>query len=359
MEIHQILVSASPGDAVTNAALEMRTLLRRVGPSEIFARYVHDHIAEDVRRLDEYALRPSAKRGQNLLVYHASIGEPVVLSFLLERRERLVLVYHNITPARYVATIDPVFAELLAGGRVELAALRDRVDLPLAVSAYNAAELVELGYRDVRVSPLVVNAESLRALEPNAQTTAHLAAHLRGPLILFVGQLLPHKRADLLLQAYHVLVTHIHPEAYLAMVGPSPNDNYRYVLESYVRELNLTQAWLPGRVTPEELAAFFRASSLFVTLSEHEGVCVPLLEAMAFDLPVLARDFAAIPETLGEAGLLLPPEDDPFLIAEALARLLTDEVLREELVVAGGKRLADFDPDAARAAFLAHLADVA
>jgi glycosyltransferase involved in cell wall biosynthesis len=360
MEIHQVIVSASPGDAVTNAALGTRELLRRIGPSEIFARYVHPRLAGDVLLLGEYPGRATAARGQNLLVYHASIGEPEVLSFLLQRPERLVLVYHNITPAEYFAVLDPAFAELLAVGRAELGMLRDRVDLALAVSAYNARELEALGYRDVRLSPLVVDVESLRSLQPNPQTVAHLEEHLHGPLVLFVGQLLPHKRPDLLLEAYHVLVTYLVPDAYLAMVGPSrQQDGYRDVLEAFRLELNLQSAWIPGRVAPDELVAFFRAASVFVTLSEHEGVCVPLLEAMAFGLPVAARDFAAIPDTLGGAGLLLPPEDDPLLIAEALARLIEDEDLRARLVALGTERLADFEPEKARATFLAHLAEVA
>jgi glycosyltransferase involved in cell wall biosynthesis len=359
MEIHQILVSASPGDAVTNASFELRDLLRRIGPSEIFARYVHDELAGDVLQLDSYGEWPSAARGQNLLIYHASIGEPAVLSFLLERRERLVLVYHNITPTRYFATLDPPFAELLAGGRLELAALRDRVDLALADSAYNASELEALGYPDVRVSRIVVDVDRLRQIEPSPTMVTHLEKYLHGPLILFVGQLLPHKRPDLLLQAYHVLVTYHLPDAYLALVGPTPSARYRFAVETYIRQLNLNRAMLPGRVPAADLAAFYRASTAFLTVSEHEGFCVPLVEAMAFEVPVAARDFGAVAETLGGSGLLLPAEDDPFLVAEAMARLLTDEVLRKELVTAGTRRLADFDPDVARATFLAHLADVA
>lgn len=359
MEIHQVLVGASPGDAVTNGALGMRDLLRRIGPSEIFARYVHQELAGDVLVLGDYVKRPASAGGSNLLVYHASIGEPEVLSFLLERPERLVLVYHNITPAQYFATLDPPFAELLAGGRVELAALRERVDLALAVSPYNARELEAIGYGEVRVSPLVVDVEPLRRLEPDPATVEHLEEHLHGPLVLFVGQLLPHKRPDLLLEAYHVLVTYLMPEAYLAMVGHCPAERYRHVIEAFRQQLNLHRAWVPGRLAPDELVAFFRAASVFVTLSEHEGVCVPLLEAMAFGLPVVARDFAAIPETLGGAGLLLPADDDPLLIAEALALLLSDEGLRADLAALGAERLADFDPEVARATFLQHLADVA
>lgn len=359
MEIHQIVVGASPADAVTNDALAIQELLRQVGPSEVFARYVHDELAGEVHRLEEYEALPSARTGDNLLIYHASIGEPMVVSFLLERRERLVLKYHNITPPGYFLNIDPAFAELLAGGRMELAALQERVLVALADSVYNARELEHLGYQDVRVSPLVVDTSRLRDLETDAEAAKRLHERLDGPLLLFVGQLLPHKRPDLLLQAYHLLVTYLLPEVHLALVGPYPSDRYRWALEAFVRQLNLDRALLPGRVPAAELATYFRQASAFVTLSEHEGVCVPLLEAMAFGLPVVGRDFAAVPETLAGAGLLLPAEDDPMLAAEALARVLTDEDLRQALVAAGAQRLADFDPDAARATLLSHLADVA
>ena len=359
MEIHQIVVAASPGDAVTNSALGLRDLLRRIGPSEIFAHYVHDDLEGDVGRLHQYATRPGSATGRNLLIYHASIGEPAVLSFLLERRERLVLVYHNITPAEYFAELDPAFAGLLAGGRADLVALRERVALALAVSAYNAAELEALGYADVRLSPLIVDVARLRGLESDPATEAFLAEHLGGPLVLFVGQLLPHKRPDLLLQAYHVLVTYLVPDAYMALVGHCPLAGYGRILEAFRLQLNLHRAWVPGRVGDAGLATFFRAATVFVTLSEHEGVCVPALEAMAFGVPVVTRRYAAIPETLGGAGLLLPPGDDPVLVAEALAEVIGDESLRRGLTALGQQRCAEVDPEAARATFLAHLSAVA
>jgi len=358
MEIHQIVVSASPGDAVTDTAFGLRDVLRRVGPSEIFAHYVHEALEGEVGRLADYAARPGAAAGRNLLVYHASIGEPAVCSFLLERREKLVLLYHNITPAEYFVDVDPAFAALLSDGRVELAALRGRVCLALAVSAYNAADLRALGYSDVRLSPLPVDTGRLPALASDPATVAHLEEHLGGPLVLFVGQILPHKRPDLLLSAYHVLVTYLVPDAYLALVGSCPQPGYRQVLESFRLQLNLHRAWLPGRVSAAALAAWFRAAAVFVTVSEHEGVCVPVLEAMAFDVPVVARACAAIPETLGGAGLLLPPDDDPVLVAEAVAEVLGNDGVRRGLVAAGERRRAGVDPEAARATFLAHLAGV-
>ncbi|MCA1844423.1 MAG: glycosyltransferase [Actinobacteria bacterium] len=275
MEIHQIVISASPGEAVTAAALDLRDVLRRVGPSEIFARSVDESLAGEVLPLAGYAARRGAALGRNVLVYHASTGDPEVCSFLLGRPEKLVLVYHN----------------------------------------------------------------------------------LRGPLVLSVGPVLPHRRPDLLLSAYHVLVTYLVPDAYLALVGSCPQPGYRQVLESYRLQLNLHRAWLPGPVSAEALAAWYRSAAVFVTVSEHEGVEAPVLEAMAFDVPVVARAFAAIPETVGGGGLLLPPDADAPLLAEALAEVLGSDRTRRGLVEAGRGRHATVDPEAARAAFLAHLAE--
>ena len=102
-----------------------------------------------------------------------------------------------------------------------------------------------------------------------------------------------------------------------------------------------------------------RSATAFVTASEHEGVCVPLLEAMAFDRPVIARDFGAIAETMDGAGVLLPADGDALLMAEALAEVATSPALTEELVARGRRRIAAVDPDAARAAFLDVLLEVA
>jgi glycosyltransferase involved in cell wall biosynthesis len=360
MEINQILVSASPGDAVTNAAFEIRELLRRVGRSEIYARYFHDDLQDDVFQLSDYARHHSARPHDDMLLFHASIGEPDVLAFLLDRPERLVVIYHNISPSAPFLTYAPAFAGLLDGGRRELQVLAPRVVLALADSAYNAEGLHDLGYADVRLSPLIIDVSSMLSVEPDEGTANHLKTQVKGPVILFVGQLLPHKRPDFLIEAYHILVTKLVPDVNLILVG-SDRRLPRYVsaLHHMVNELNLTKAWITGSVTLEQLVAFYRDADLFVTASEHEGFCVPLLEAMAFRVPPLARAFGAIPETMGNAGLLLPPDVGPELAAEAIAEGLSNAGLRETLRAAGKKQLARFAPDRARETLVDHLLSVA
>ncbi len=344
--IHQILAAASPGDAITNAALEYRDVLRRVGPSEVFAGHISPSSAGDVLPLN--ASGASGTRG--VLVSHASIGEPMVEAFLRSRYEPIVLVYHNITPAKYFEGLDETFAELLVLGRAELETIRPRVVRAVAASHFNAAELEAIGYQDVRVIPPVVDPFRLLRTTPDVPTVKYLDRELNGPLLLFVGQLLPHKRPDLLVEAMHVATTYLGVESTLLLVGQNRFAPYANAISTQIRELNIRQVHVVGSVADGQLAAMFRRAAAFITVSEHEGFCVPLLEAMAFDVPIVARACAAIPETVGDAGLLLPPWAGAELIAEAIVRVIDDAPLRSDLIARGRRRLGELtalDPSAA------------
>ncbi len=334
--IHQILVAASPGDAVTNLALEMRELLRRAGPSEIYAHHIAPALAHEARPLASYVSRHS----RSVLVYHASIGEPHVHEFLTDHDETLVLVYHNVTPAHYFRRLDPAFADLLALGRRELDVLRPRVARAIAVSEYNAAELRAMGYCDVRIVPPILDVARLSKQEPRASTVTHLRS-LGGPVLLCVGQLMPHKRQDFLVEALHVADTYLGARPFLMLVGHQRLERYARAIREQVRELNLVRVHLVGSVDGPDLAAMFHCATAVVTASEHEGFCLPLVEAMTLGKPVLARACAAIPETVGRAGLLVSPRDAPTVFAEAMTELLFNPSLEQELRSRGRRRVAE------------------
>jgi glycosyltransferase involved in cell wall biosynthesis len=355
MQFHQILVGASAGDAITNEALEIRRLLRQLGASEIFARYIDPAISEEVLPLSAY---PKGYSAVTYLLFHASIGEPSVHSFLIERPEPLILIYHNLSPSESFALFDLRFAHLLELGRLELAALRERTLLALADSSYNAEDLRRLGYGDVRVAPLIFDPTRLLSIEPDRLTVKDLDKDVQGPAVMFVGQILPHKRIDLLVHAYHVLSTYLIPEAHLFLVGSPRVPSYWLAIKTLINELNLYNAYVTGGITDAQLAAYYRRADLFVTLSEHEGFCVPVLEAMAFGLPVVARRCAALPETIGYAGLMLPAEPDVLLAAEAMAAFLASADLRENFIRQGRQRFDEFNRERSEAIFLQHLESI-
>lgn len=337
MAIHQILTGASAGDAITNLACRYRTALSDHVESEIFALHV-DHSAEHlVTRLPVYERVP--RSGRDLLVVHASIGDPQTFEFLMRRPEPIVVVYHNVSPNEPYQRFAPDFAGLLASGRAEIRALQPRAVGAVADSAYNARELAEMGYRDVRVIPPALSAADLVSAEPSPSLRNHLRSFVDGPVVLFVGQLLPHKRIEELLLAYHVLITYLVPDANLFAVGSKHLIPYTASLEQLVRTLALQRVAMPGKVPAGDLAAFYERADVFVTLSDHEGFCVPLVEAMSLEVPVIAPDHAAIGETLGNGGILLPPEPSVTLAAEAIAQVLGDGALRSQLAARGRARL--------------------
>ena len=334
--IHQILASASEGDAITNLALATRDLLRKVGPSEIYARHVPESMQDDIREIVDY----NSRHSRNVLIVHASIGQAEVHEFLLSRKEPLVLVYHNITPASFYQELDPFFADLLSIGRHEIERLRSRVVVAMADSAYNARELEAMGYEDVRVVPPVVHLHRFEGIAPRPETLETLR-NIDAPWLLSVGQLLPHKRPDYLVQMMHVAETYMGANARLLLVGHQRLEKYANAIREQVRELNLDKVHLIGPVADSDLVAYFHAASAVVTSSEHEGFCLPLLEAMSMEKPILARSFAAIPETVGDAALLLPPHVGPTFYAEAMTELLANKPLQQHLVARGRARIAE------------------
>jgi glycosyltransferase involved in cell wall biosynthesis len=160
---------------------------------------------------------------------------------------------------------------------------------------------------------------------------------------LFVGRLAPNKAQHDLLKALSVYRRVFDPEARLRLVGGSSSHAYATALVDFITALQLEDAVeLCGEVTDAELAAHYRAADVFVSASDHEGFCIPLLEAMHHRLPIVAYGSSAIPETLGGAGLCLASKE-PTVLAAAIHRVAHDRVLREALVAAGLRRLADFD----------------
>ncbi len=154
---------------------------------------------------------------------------------------------------------------------------------------------------------------------------------------------MPHKRPDFLVQMMHIADTYLGMRGFLMLVGHQRLERYRRAIREQVLELNLVGVHVVGAVDEPELAAMFRSADAVVTASEHEGFCIPLLEAMTFDKPIIARGCAAIPETVGDAALVLPPDEGPTFFAEAATALLADRPTREMLVTNGRRRVADLE----------------
>jgi glycosyltransferase involved in cell wall biosynthesis len=357
MRVHQILVGASPGDAVTNIALAVDDLLPSTVESNIWGLYVDPRMrprVEKVTRMPD----PAEAGPDDVLIYHLSIGDERLADMAARRPERLVVHYHNITPAHFYEELDPVFARRLATGRDQMVALVGRAELVICDSTFNADEVRPHTEAVVRVVAPPLDFHRLEHVDAHEPTQHHFDVTGDLPMIVHVGQLLPHKRPELLVAAMHVLTVELGVAASLVMVGPHRNADYAWAIQRYVEELGLTNVSLAGERTDAELVAHLNAATIFATATAHEGFCVPVVEAFAFGLPVVATGVGAIPETVGDGGLVLPADSGPEMLAEAFAALLGDEGLRRCLAIRGQRQLEQFSLERTSMALEDALAEV-
>ncbi len=260
--------------------------------------------------------------------------------------QRLAGDYHNVTPSRYFARWEPVAARSMAVARQQLARLAPLTGLAVADSPFNRAELDEMGYPRTAVCPLLVDLEDYHQ-EPDPKLTARLRRRREalggaGRHWLFVGRIAPNKCQHDVIAAFAIYRRLFDPEAQLTLVGGPTSLRYLRALEHLTRELDLgDQVEIRSNVPFAQILAYFSQVDVFVCLSEHEGFCVPILEAMELGLPVVAYEAAAVTDTVGPAGVLLD-DKDPLVVACAVDDLLGDDARRSALVAAGRARAAGF-----------------
>ncbi len=345
--VHQFLPTAEPGAVGTHARELQRLLTERLDVrSELFAEHIHPPFDGVARPYRDYGTTVPAGPS-DVIIYQMAVGSTMAAQ-LTARSGRLVVNHHNLTPTRFLRPWDPKAAAAVELGVQQLAALAPRSELGIAVSRFNEGDLVANGYGATAVAPVLVDLEAFdQAEDPDVERRLRAGRSARGAIWLFVGRVVANKAQHHLIRALAVYRRLYDPEACLWLVGASsPSSTYDDVLRAYITDLRLTDAVdLTGPVSPGELAARYRHADVFVCLSEHEGYCVPVLEAMWHRLPIVTLTSSAIPETVMDAAIVLPTGRDPqpaaATVAAAVERALHDEALRARLVAAGTRRVAE------------------
>jgi glycosyltransferase involved in cell wall biosynthesis len=337
--VNQWVPAAHRGDAIGDSARRVRDLLRQLGhSSELFALSIDDDLADDVRPFGD----PEARRG-DLTIFHYALPSPMTEAFASLDGGR-ILQYHNVTPASFFAPYDPHLFRLAALGRDELITLVGRVDLALGDSEYNRRELESLGFQPTGVFPIAVDTN--RITQPVSRPA--LEAILDDGLVnfLFVGRIAPNKKIEDHIRLAEYYKRYV--DAYYRFIFVGRFDvvpRYYAMIRALMAEYRLLndRFIFTGPVPDEELAVYYRHAAVYTSLSEHEGFCVPLVEAMAADVPVLAFAATAVPDTLGGAGVQFAPKDLEFA-AELLGELAFNDNLRASVIAGQRRRLNDFRP---------------
>ncbi|MEW6369111.1 MAG: glycosyltransferase family 4 protein [Acidobacteriota bacterium] len=337
MQVHQILTALSYGDAIGDDTLAIQRILREAGyESDIFCQLYHPRMANFVRKYEDY---PKISSPEHVVVFHFSIGSPVS-HMVPHLPDRKILIYHNITPMHFFLDTNLVLARLCHSGRKELRAFADRVDLALGDSEYNRRELEELGFARTGVLPIIMDFSKFDRPSP---TPRRLHGD-DGYTFLFVGRVIPNKKIEDVIRVFHLYQRHINPQCRVFIVGDHRGfERYYWSLKDFVHQLGVRKVVFSGHVTNEEIAAYYRMSDVFLCMSEHEGFCVPLIEAFHFDMPVIAFASSAVPYTLRDAGVLF--DDKDFAAMAEMAELLRiDSGFREQVLQGQREVLADYHP---------------
>lgn len=336
--IHQFVAGFSNGDAISNEARLLRAVFRGWGfASEIFCetRRILPELRRDARDVADYA---ASARPDDIVLLHLSIGSVVNEIFPTLPCRRAIL-YHNITPATYFHAINRQIATELERGRRQLAQLSAAATVNLADSRFNAEELRAAGYRDPKVFPLLLDLDCGRAPLDARVLKKHRDGRTN---VLFVGRCVPNKCIEDLLLAMCAYQVGVSPDSRLIHVGSyAGTEPYYLYLRGRARELRLQHIHFARSVPDAELHAYYACASVFLSMSAHEGFCIPILEAMAHNVPVLAFAAGAVPETMDGAGVLFSEKNMPA-VAEMIGRLAAPGPLRTAVIEGQRRRLARY-----------------
>lgn len=349
MRIIQLLPTLSFGDAVGNDALAIRKILKEAGyETGIYAENIDPRLprgtAKPVRELPRL-------RDEEIILYHGSTGTK--LNFDLPKLPgRKVMIYHNITPPRFFEGYSSNAVQLTKYGYEGIRYLSDKIEYCLPVSEFDKQDLLSMGYAcPIDVCPILIPFEDYdQAPDPKVLDLYRNDGYTN---LLFVGRISPNKKQEDVIAAFCAYHRNYNPKSRLFLVGSSNGmELYERQLKYYAEQLGLSDSVIfPGHIKFNAILSYYRLADVFVCMSEHEGFCVPIVEAMYFDKPIAAYRSTAVPETMAGGGLLLE-DKNPHIAAAAIDRIVRDETLRSYISARQRERLKDFSYEAVRKRFL-------
>jgi glycosyltransferase involved in cell wall biosynthesis len=326
MRIHQVVATLGYGDAIGHEVLAIQRVLREAGhESEIFVDNA-DHRLEALTR--DYRELIDCSHRDNLLLHHFSLfSRASRTAFALP--DRMALIYHNITPPEYFVGVHRRLTRGCFSGRRELRVYAGRCDLAMCDSEFNRQDLESLGFPRTAVLPVVPD---FSHLDRDPQWMLAREFDDGATNVLFVGRVVPNKRIEDLIRSFHAYQTVFNPRARLLIVGTYTGfEKYLASLNHLTATLGQSHVHFIGQVSDEQLVAFYEIADLFLCASEHEGYCVPLVEAFYMGVPVLAYAATAVPATMDGAGVLYK-DKTPSHVAHLMDAMLSNASLRDRIV---------------------------
>ena len=335
--IVQLVSSLNFGDAVGNEVIAYKKMFEEAGyTTQIFAETIHKKIPAGVA----YPMRFMPKLSEkDIIIYHFS-SQCGLFEYVKSTEAKVVLRYHNITPPAFFKGYDENAEKATTIGLKQVAELKKYVDYCLPVSEFNKLDLLRMGYTcEMQVVPILVRFEDYEQ-EPSKSVIDKYSDGRTN--ILFVGRMAPNKKVEDVISSFHYYKKNFDAGARLFLVGSyNEADKYYKVLKKSIAKLGVKDVIFPGHIPFTDILAYYRIADVFLCLSEHEGFCVPLVEAMYFEVPIVAYRSCAVPDTMGEELVLLDDKSDN-IVARHVDSIVRNEKIRNRLTELQNQRLLFF-----------------
>lgn len=345
MTIYQLVTTLGYGDAVGNHILALKSAISEMGyKTEILAEYIDKRLENEGRIIPEnFQVNKS-----DIIIYHLATATDLNYK-LCKFSCKKILTYHNITPPQFFALYDKQAEKNCANGLSQAKMLADKFDYCMPVSDFNKQDLINMGYSvPIDVIPILIKFEDY--LTPPSQEI--IQKYKDSPAnIVFLGRIAPNKKQEDVILSFYYYKKYYNPDAKLFLVGSyGATDNYKKRLTEFCRKLELDDVYFTGHISFNEMLAYYRIADVFLCMSEHEGFCVPLVEAMCFNIPIIAYDSSAIKDTLGGSGILIHNKNH-LEIAGMIDKVITDVNFKNAVVQQEQIRLKDLQPNVIKKQF--------
>lgn len=351
--IIQIVASLNFGDAVGNDVRAIARALNEAGyATGIFTKAIHPKIKDE----GVYLINMLPELNENdLIIYHYATADELA-DIIKEAPCKVVLRYHNVTPPAFFHGYDEGAEKVTREGLDEIADLKDAIDYGIVVSDFNKKDLIDMGYQcPIAVAPILIPFKDYEQ-EPDKDVVTRYSDGKTN--IVFVGRIVPNKKFEDVIACFAAYKEKYDPTARLFLVGNyQETDLYYQYLQDAIKKCGVEDVIFPGHIAFNAILAYYKIADIFLCMSEHEGFCVPLVEAMFFGTPIVAYASTAIPGTLGGSGVLVETKE-PEVVAEKMYQVITDQAYREEIIEKQKRRLKDFSYDKIKKQILKEITDI-
>lgn len=338
MKIVQVMPTISFGDAVSNDAIAIKRALQEMNiKTNIYAENIDARLPKGIAQ--KYDRMPELNKN-DILIYHLSTGS--MLNYrVAETKARLVVRYHNVTPPAFFEGYNMQLFSLCEEGLKGAVYLSDKAEYCIADSEFNKQDLIRMGYTcEIDVLPILIAFDDYEKKPSNKIIRRYGNDDYVN--VLFTGRIAPNKKQENVIAAFYQYQRLFNEKSRLFLVGSySGTEKYYAKLNGFVEKLGVHNVHFTGHIGFDEILGYYKVADLFLCMSEHEGFCVPLPEAMTFNVPIVAYDSCAIKYTLSGSGFLLS-DKDPIVVAEAMQYVLTHDELRKNILKNQRERLEDF-----------------